>query len=281
MKVISTVKEMQEFSCELRRKGKRIGVVPTMGYLHNGHLSLIDVIKPHSDIIIVTIFVNPTQFAPNEDLEKYPRNLVRDKKLCEDRNVDVVFIPNETEMYSLNNSTWVTEESLSQTLCGKSRPTHFKGVTTIVTKLFNITLPDVAVFGQKDYQQVSIIKKMVKDLNFPIKIVIAPIIREEDGLAMSSRNKYLNREGRKDAVSIFNALNFAKSAINKEQSNIKEIIKEISLRITQTNGVVDYIEILNPKTLKPASKKDSDIIIAIAAKFGNTRLIDNMYISNP
>ena len=279
MKTVKTVEEMQAYSHEMQASGKRIALVPTMGYLHEGHLALVDAAHRHADIVVVSIFVNPTQFAPGEDLNSYPRNFERDCKLCKLRRVDAVFAPAAEEMYPEENTTWVTEESLTGVLCGESRPTHFRGVTTVVTKLFNIIMPDIAIFGEKDFQQAAVIKKMTKDLNFNIEIITVPIIREEDGLAMSSRNKYLSETERKQATSIYKALKRAEEAILAGGGNPKIITDEITRRITQNGGEIDYVAMMNPKTLQPVSDAASDTLIAVAAYFGNTRLIDNIVIS--
>ena len=249
MKIIRKTKEMQEFSDELRRAGKTIAVVPTMGFLHEGHLSLIDTArKSGADAVIVTIFVNPTQFGPNEDYDKYPRDFEHDRALCEAKNVDAVFAPEPSEMYCPDRSTWVVEEKLSQGLCAKTRPTHFRGVTTVVAKLFLATLPHIAVFGQKDGQQARVIKRMVRDLNFPIRIVISPIIREEDGLARSSRNKYLSEDEHKRALAISRGLFALKAAI----------------------------EAVSEETLEPIHEIRGKMMFPVAAYFGKTRLIDNI-----
>ena len=271
---------MQEYSRELRRNGKRTGFVPTMGFLHEGHLSLIDKAAENSDAVIVSIFVNPTQFAPNEDLDAYPRDFEQDCRLCELRGVDVVFAPSDSEMYPLKQTTWVTEESLTGTLCGKSRPMHFRGVTTVVSKLFNAVLPDIAVFGEKDYQQACIIKKMTKDLNFPVAIITSPIVREPDGLAMSSRNKYLSTEERKNALSINRALKTAEKAIRTGQTNSAKAAENIRKEVTEHGGIIDYIEIADAETLEPLREIRNNTLIAVAAIFGNTRLIDNTVLTN-
>jgi len=202
MRTIKTISEMQAFSGEARRSGKRIALVPTMGYLHEGHLSLMDKAAELAEVVVVSIFVNPTQFAPTEDFAAYPRDLERDSTRCERRGVHAIFSPDASEMYAPDASTWVVEERLSKGLCGLARPTHFRGVTTIVAKLFNAVLPDFAVFGQKDAQQAKVIQRMTRDLNFPVEIVVASIVREHDGLAMSSRNSYLSQAERQRALAI-------------------------------------------------------------------------------
>lgn len=271
---------MQDFSRQQQRRGKTIGVVPTMGYLHAGHLSLVNTAKENADIVIVTIFVNPTQFAPNEDLSSYPRDFERDCQLCEARGVTAIFAPEPEEMYAENCTTWVNETELSQVLCGKSRPTHFRGVTTIVTKLFNAVLPDIAIFGQKDAQQAAIICRMVRDLNFPVRIIVNPLIREPDGLAMSSRNRYLSKAERQQAPAIFQALQAAKVAI--EQYGIlntpESTVSDIRATIESAGGTVDYIQIMDNETLQPISQTTTEILIAVAVFFGKTRLLDNLII---
>ena len=279
MKILKTVEEMRAYRHKMHASGNRIAFVPTMGYLHEGHLALVDAAHCHADIVVVSIFVNPTQFAPGEDLNSYPRDFERDCKLCKQRHVDAVFAPSPGEMYPEENTTWVTEESLTGVLCGESRPTHFRGVTTVVTKLFNIVLPDIAIFGEKDFQQAAVIKKMTKDLNFPVDIITVPIVREEDGLAMSSRNKYLSETERKSATSIYKALKKAEERVLAGEHNPAAVIDEITLQITQNGGKIDYVAMMDPKTLKPLSNAASETLIAVAAYFGNTRLIDNIVIS--
>ncbi|MHB9139069.1 MAG: pantoate--beta-alanine ligase [Victivallaceae bacterium] len=279
MELIKTIAEMQRFSKNAARKGKKVGVVPTMGYLHDGHVALIKKARELSDIVIVTIFVNPTQFGPNEDLDKYPRDFERDWMLCEKNGADAIFAPAPDEMYCPDNSTWVTEEKLSQGLCGKSRPVHFRGVTTVVTKLFNATLPDVAVFGQKDAQQAMIIKRMARDLNFPVEIVVSPIVRETDGLAMSSRNKYLSADERMHALAISASLRDAEKMLKAEGGKALDgIAKKITERITASGGKIDYVEIRDAENLEQVSASTNAVLIAVAAFFGVTRLIDNVLV---
>lgn len=261
---------MQDCALKARRNGQRIGVVPTMGYLHDGHLSLIDQAVKQSDMVVVTIFVNPTQFGPNEDLDKYPRDFERDCALCEQHGAKVVFAPEPAAMYHPDHSTWVIEENLTGGLCGKSRPTHFRGVTTVVAKLFNAVLPDIAVFGQKDAQQALIIRRMVRDLNFPVEIVVAPLIREQDGLAMSSRNRYLSAEERKSALVISQTL------LSLERGNLDA--QSIRQQITDGGGKVDYVEILDADTLTEITDSTRQILVAVAVYFGSTRLIDNVLL---
>lgn len=279
MKVINNISEMREFSREEQRAGRSIAVVPTMGYLHEGHLSLVDTAFENADTVIVTIFVNPSQFGPGEDFDKYPRNTERDLTLCRERGVDAVFVPSMGDMYPEGFSTWVSEEKLSSGLCGRSRPSHFRGVTTVVSKLFNIVLPDVAVFGRKDYQQSAVIKRMVRDLNFPVRIITAPIVREKDGLAMSSRNKYLSAEERRKALSIYNSLKEAEKAVAEGERSSLALVRDIEGTITLAGGRVDYVEVLDAENLKSLDDVTGTVLVAVAAFFGNTRLIDNITVS--
>ena len=218
---------MQSFSSSIRQEGKQIGFVPTMGFLHEGHISLIRILRPQCDILIISIFINPTQFGPTEDLEKYPRDLEKDEGFCKKEEVDVIFYPNVKEIYPHNYLTYVNVEKISEVMCGSSRPGHFKGVATIVAKLFNIINPHLSIFGQKDYQQVRIIKQMTIDLNYDIKILTAPIVREKDGLALSSRNKYLSPEERKNATVIYRSLQLANDLVTSGINDAKKIKEEM------------------------------------------------------
>lgn len=279
MEIIKTIIDMQEYSRQARLDGKRIGVVPTMGYLHSGHTSLIDRARTEADVLIVTLFVNPTQFAPGEDLTDYPRDFKRDCELCETHGADVLFAPAPDEMYYPDQSVWINEEKLSQKLCGTSRPVFFRGVCTVVAKLFNITLPDFAVFGQKDAQQALIIKRMVRDLNFPVEVIICPLVREKNGMAMSSRNRYLNEDERRNALSISQALHHLERDIVKFHIHDKEkMMDAISKQITKAGGKIDYVSIYDAKTLDDVSEKSEKILIACAATFGKARLIDNVVL---
>lgn len=269
---------MQAFSRKAKRSGKRIALVPTMGYLHEGHLSLIDIARKSADVVVVSIFVNPTQFSPSEDLAAYPRDLKRDSELCEARGVDAVYTPEPREMYAPDASTWVVEESLSVGLCGRSRPTHFRGVTTVVAKLFNAALPDLAVFGQKDAQQVMVIKRMTRDLDFPVEIIVAPIIREPDGLAMSSRNVYLSQEERRRALSISRSLKEVAGLAQTGEESAARLADVVASRIKEAEGQVDYVEIVDAGSFQPVEKIKGHALVAVAARFGKTRLIDNTII---
>ena len=278
MKVIESVEEMQAYADEARAANKRIGLVPTMGYLHEGHMGLVDRARLENEIVVVSIFVNPTQFAPGDDLEAYPRDFEADKKKCEEANVDIIFYPPEKEMYPNINLTWVDVDIITKPLCGASRPDHFKGVATVVSKLFNIIKPHKAYFGQKDYQQSLVIRKMAKDLNFDVKIVTCPIARGKDGLAMSSRNKYLNEKERQEAIILNQALERAKWIIAKGQTRSATIIFEIKQMINDTSGEIDYIEIRNAKNLDKLEVIQGTVLIALAIKFGKARLIDNIIV---
>lgn len=276
MKVIKSIDEMRQWSHSLHLESKTISLVPTMGYLHEGHLSLIRKALELGDKLVVSIFINPTQFAPGEDFNKYPKNIEGDIDLCKSEKVDAIFIPDKNSIYLPNHQTYVNNEKVNRILCGRSRPDHFKGVITIVAKLLNIIDPDFAVFGQKDAQQVTIIKNMVIDLNFKTRIIIEPIIREKDGLAMSSRNKYLSKQQRESALIISKCLSFAEEAFKNNTKNTTNLKTEI---IQMINNVatckVDYVEFVNAATLEQNFKKGDRILLAIAVTVGKTRLIDN------
>ena len=286
MNIISTIKEMQQTSKNAQNAGLTIAVVPTMGCLHEGHISLIEKAKKVANFVIVTIFVNPTQFGENEDFSEYPRTFAEDSAICKNLAVDVIFAPNNDDMYPKDASTWVEEVQLSKSLCGKSRLGHFRGVTTVVTKLFNATLPDKAVFGQKDAQQALIIKRMIRDLNFPIEMIISPTVREEDGLARSSRNRFLSEQQRANAPFINTALKEIKSQLIAPHNDISimKLKNNFCTKMTDIQGVIDYIEIIDANSLAEISQKQLqklekvDILVAIAVFFGNTRLIDNELI---
>jgi pantoate--beta-alanine ligase len=282
MKLISSISEMQSLAEALRSEKKKIAVVPTMGALHEGHLSLVRIAKQNADVVITTIFVNPTQFAPNEDFYNYPRNLERDKELLQKENTDIIFAPSLQEMYANNFFTYIEVEKFGTMLEGKFRPTHFKGVTTIVAKLFNCTKPHIAIFGQKDAQQVFIIQQMTRDLNFDVQIIVAPIVRESDGLAMSSRNVYLNTQERNDATILFQSLQRAENLISNGERNSSSIKNEMVKIISSKQSVtaIDYISITNENTLDELETLSSGnkILISLAVRFGNTRLIDNTVI---
>jgi len=280
MEIIKTTAEMRRTARRWLADGKRIGLVPTMGALHEGHLSLLDIIRPHCDVLITSIFVNPTQFGPNEDLNLYPRDLEGDIAKLSARRCDVVFAPDTDQMYPAGYRTFVTLENLERKLCGASRPGHFRGVATIVAKLFNITKCQVAVFGQKDYQQSVILKKMVKDLDMDVKIQVAPIVREPDGLAMSSRNAYLSPSERKQAVVLSQALELADDLVNSgnlDGGGIRNAM--ISLILKQPDAVIDYVSVVDPDTLEDVSQVHGTVVAALAVKFGRARLIDNRILN--
>jgi len=283
MRIVSKAAAMQKLAQQWKRRGVRIGFVPTMGYLHAGHLSLVREARKRvgkTGKVVVSIYVNPTQFAPTEDLAKYPRDLKRDLKLCREAGVDVVFTPSDAGIYpgkSENGfSTYVVEGKLSQTMEGASRPMHFRGVTTVVAKLFNFVLPEVAVFGQKDFQQAAIIKRMVADLNFPVKMIVAPTLREADGLAMSSRNKFLDVEQRAQAVILFHALRAASLAVKRKPVSAARLKADLKEFITAAPlARLDYVEFFNPEALAPVAQVERGVQMALAVFVGKTRLIDN------
>ena len=298
MRIVTSVAAMQRLALKWKRRGTPIGFVPTMGYLHEGHVSLIR--KARRSVgkhgaVVVSVYVNPTQFAPSEDLANYPRDLPRDKKLCRDAGVDVLFTPDDKQMYlqagslrrdepkaqradPANYSTFVVEENLSRGMEGESRPAHFRGVTTVVAKLFNIVLADVAVFGAKDFQQAAVVKRMARDLNFPVKIVVAPTVREADGLALSSRNKYLSPAEREQAVALWQAIGQARQAVRDMKGPIPASRLKAELRWlieTRPAARVDYLEFFDPETLQPVANATRGIQMALAVFVGKTRLIDN------
>jgi pantoate--beta-alanine ligase len=280
MKICNTISDMRAASRVARRDGKRLGFVPTMGALHEGHVSLVRAAKAKSDVVAVSIFVNPLQFGPNEDLAKYPRTFERDRDLLEKEAVDILFAPTPEEMYSAGAVTCVTVEGLSEKLCGKSRPGHFRGVTTVVAKLFHIVEPDLAFFGQKDAAQATIIGHMVRDLNLPVEIVVCPIVRESDGLAMSSRNAYLSSQQRKSALVLHRALTEVKRRFDQGGRNAHALIEVAKQVLAQEHAVrLDYFEIVDPATLDPVQELTSTALVAVAAFVGNTRLIDNILLS--
>ncbi|HEX2983916.1 MAG TPA: pantoate--beta-alanine ligase [Ignavibacteriales bacterium] len=282
IKIITTVKDMHEFSRQAKKAGKRIGFVPTMGYLHEGHMSLIRKAKELSDIVVVSVFVNPTQFGPNEDFAKYPRDFERDKKLIEDNGGTAIFYPTPEEIYGQNFQTYVSLDELPKTLEGEFRPSHFKGVTTVVSILFNCVSPDVAVFGQKDAQQAAIIKRMTKDLKFDCEIIEAPIVREQDGLALSSRNIYLSASERKDALVLSKSLFHADALIKKGEKSAANLIQEMTAIINSVaTSKLDYVSIVDAETFVAVKtlEKGKEYYFLIACRIGATRLIDNMKIT--
>lgn len=279
MKIVSTINEVREQVKEWKKEGNTIGFVPTMGYLHEGHASLIDAARKNNGKVVVSIFVNPIQFGPNEDLDSYPRDLEHDAKLCEEHGVDLIFHPTPEEMYEDNFYTFVDMDVLTKELCGLSRPVHFRGVCTVVSKLFNIVTPDNAYFGQKDAQQLAIIKRMVKDLNMPLSIHGCPIIREEDGLAKSSRNTYLSPESRKQAVILSKAIFLGKKMVEDGERDAAKIKKAMTDLInTMPLATIDYVEIVDGMTMQSIDTLKGDILCAIAVNIGGeARLIDNFH----
>lgn len=283
MNIISSVREMQLEAERLRHAGKKIAVVPTMGFLHEGHLSLMRIARTY-DIVMSTIFVNPTQFAPHEDFSKYPRNLERDSELAESAGTDILFTPSISEIYQQNHRTFIDVEKLTTVLEGKSRPTHFRGVTTIVAKLFNITKPHVGVFGQKDVQQVVVIQRMIRDLNFDIEILVGPTVREPDGLAMSSRNVFLSESERAQSTVLFRSLRHAEELLRSGERHVSRIVSAMNEMIThQPSAKIDYLSIADVTSLEELSdvQERSNLVISLAVWFGTTRLIDNIQVSLP
>ena len=279
MQVLTSIDEMQSLAGELRNQGKTIGLVPTMGYLHEGHMSLVDLMRDRADVVILSIFVNPTQFGVGEDLEKYPRDLNRDLELCGNRQVDLVFAPEDSQMYPSGYSTFVSEEDVGKGLCGQARPTHFRGVTTVCAKLFNLCLPDFVALGQKDAQQVVVLKKMITDLNFPIEVVVGPIVREPDGLAMSSRNEYLQPRQREGASCLFRSMQAAKLLVEeKGVTNVERVKSEVMSVLSQNSLVrVNYVEVVDRETMQPEREVESGrSLVVVAAWLNEVRLIDNL-----
>ncbi|MBF0708973.1 pantoate--beta-alanine ligase [Alkalihalobacillus hwajinpoensis] len=276
MKIIKTINEMQSFSKQAMRSGQKIGFVPTMGYLHEGHMSLVGEAVKQNDCVIMSVFVNPLQFGPNEDFDRYPRDLKRDEELASQAGVDVLFYPGVTEMYPKERTTKLTVQERVNTLCGESRPGHFDGVATVVLKLLQITLPDRAYFGMKDAQQVAVIKGLVDDFNVPVEIVPCPIIREKDGLAKSSRNVYLTPTERKEAIQLSRSLSAASKALSDGEINPERIKDIVSTYLSETSGSIDYVEVLAYPALEKVDVITEDVIIAVAVQFSAARLIDNI-----
>lgn len=281
MDVLHDVTQVREFVGHRRRQGRRIGCVPTMGALHSGHVSLIDECRKHVDETVVTIFVNPTQFGQGEDFDKYPRPLDADLAKCRSAGASCVYLPDRTSLYPVDYDTWVQVDRLTRILEGECRPSHFRGVTTIVCKLFNIVQADVACFGAKDYQQQTVIRRMVRDLNIPTEIVVCPTIREPDGLAMSSRNVYLSKEERQVALSLSRALRLAEDRIAGGVMNLNAIEEEMQRELTAAGVRVQYAVIRHPDTLEPLTAMPSHVVALIAGFVGQTRLIDNLTIRVP
>lgn len=279
MKLVKTIRELKQELEPIRRSGVTVGFVPTMGYLHEGHLSLMRKSVEECGFTVVSIFVNPTQFGPGEDYDRYPRDLERDLSMCESVGVDLVFAPGVSEMYEPDACTRVTVSGLTQNLCGRSRPGHFDGVTTVVCKLFNMVRPDRAYFGQKDAQQVAVVRRMVRDLNIPVEVREMPTIREPDGLAMSSRNVYLSPDQRRAALSLHRSLRTAADMIEKGERSAAKI-RERMIDIILSSGLaeLDYVEIVDADSLRNIDTLKGEVLIAVAVKFGQTRLIDNIKV---
>jgi len=279
VKTTSHIPELREIIALEKKRGKNIAFVPTMGFLHRGHLALIEQAKQTDAFVVLSIFVNPLQFGPKEDLSRYPRDLERDARLVEEAGVDALFHPTVEEMYPLPMVTFVEVDKLNTVLCGATRPGHFRGVATVVSKLFNIVQPDMAFFGQKDYQQYLIIERMVRDLNLPIEICPVPIVREKDGLAMSSRNIYLTSEQRQEALILSKSLNAAEISLRAGQRSAREIERQLRERITlESHGVIDYVEVRDAGDLSEVTDIKRPVLLALAVKFGTTRLIDNKVV---
>ena len=279
MIIIKNIFELRNVLNRTRAKGKTIGFVPTMGAFHEGHLSLMRVAKKDNDLCVVSIYVNPTQFGPKDDFKKYPRDLQRDSSMAKKENVDILFVPSDNVIYSKSYLTYIDVKNISQPLCGRFRPGHFKGVATVVAKLLNIVQPDVMYLGQKDAQQVAVLKKMVEDLNFPVKVSVVATRRETDGLAMSSRNKYLSPQDRQEAVVLYKALQQAIRMIQKGERSQAKIKAAIRFLITsQSSGEIQYVECVDADNLAELKRLQGNVLIALAVFFGKTRLIDNVFI---
>jgi len=280
MKICHTIDEMRATRHAARRKGKTVGLVPTMGALHEGHLSLVRMARAQCDLVVVSIFINPLQFGPHEDLAKYPRNFDRDRDLLEREGVEVIFAPTVEEMYPAGAITYVTVEALSDKLCGRSRPGHFRGVTTVVSKLFHVVEPDQAFFGQKDAAQSAIIRRMVRDLNIPVQVVIGPIVREPDGLAMSSRNAYLDAPQRLSALVLHRSLLAVQERFDRGERKVQALIEAGKQVFAEDPSVrLDYFEIVDPETLDPVDRLSHSALVAVAAFVGKARLIDNVVLT--
>jgi len=282
MQVAETIAEIRACVAEARKAGKRVGFVPTMGALHAGHASLIDAAAARCDYVVVSIFVNPTQFGPGEDFNRYPRPFDKDVAVCEEHGADAMFAPSAAEMYPRENLTWVNVEKLSEPLCGRFRPGHFRGVATVCTKLFNIVGPDVAFFGQKDGQQAAIIRRMVRDLNMPLEIVVCPTVREPDGLAMSSRNQYLSPGERKDAAVVYRSLCRGRELIGAGERDVDVIRARMQETLEEVASMsVEYIGVVDAETLEDLDRVRGRVLVAVAVHLARTRLIDNILVDVP
>jgi pantoate--beta-alanine ligase len=279
MEIITSPEELQRV-CLAHKKNKIIGLVPTMGFFHQGHLSLMDWTREQCDILVVSLFVNPSQFGPGEDLDAYPRDEERDARLAEEHGADILFMPPAGSMYAGDHATWVEVPDLAKGLCGKTRPVHFRGVATVVTKLFNLVQPDVAAFGEKDRQQLAIIKRMVRDLNIPVRVAGRPIVREPDGLALSSRNAYLTAEERVQAPSLYAGLRAAGDWIGEGERRTGVVRERIAALYAQhlPAGRLDYFEAVDPNSMQPISVINGPVVLAVALYLGKARLIDNILV---
>ena len=279
MKIVTSLSDMHSLAASIRREGKTIGIVPTMGFLHEGHLSLVRRAREECDIVVVSIFVNPTQFGPNEDFGHYPRDTEGDRKKCESAGVNIIFMPTAEEMYPEKPTVFIMVEGLSDILEGAIRPGHFRGVATVVAKLFNIVNPHKAFFGQKDFQQCVVIKRMVKGLNMDVEVVVLPIVREKGGLAMSSRNSYLSADDRRAATVIYRALSAARDLFISGTKEPEKLKKKMRAVLFMEPGVgIDYVVVSDPETLEPLDTASSNMVLLVAARVGKTRLIDNLII---
>jgi pantoate--beta-alanine ligase len=279
MEVAKTIASVREKVKAARNQGQKVGLVPTMGALHIGHIALIERAVKECDYVVVSIFVNPTQFCPGEDLEKYPCPLEADLEICEKGGVDVVFTPTTEQMYGKASLTWVTVEKLTEPLCGRFRPGHFRGVTTVCAKLFNIVQPDIAYFGQKDGQQAIVIKKMVADLNIPIQVVVCPTVREPDELAVSSRNQYLTEQQKKDATLIYKSLKKCHELVEDGITDTKSITAQMREILNQAPSIkIEYVSILDAETLQEIDSVDRQVLAAVAVRIGQAKLIDNILL---
>ncbi|AQQ70395.1 Pantothenate synthetase [Limihaloglobus sulfuriphilus] len=281
MDIAEKIEEIKVLTRKARTSGKSIGFVPTMGALHAGHVSLIEAACSRTDYVVVSIFVNPVQFSPGEDLENYPRTLEDDRAKCQSAGADLIFVPSVKEMYPDKLQSWVeVEGQLTENLCGKSRPGHFRGVTTVCAKLFNIVMPDIAFFGRKDAQQAAVLKKMVKDLNMPLQLQVCPIIREKSGLAMSSRNKYLSDKERQDAAVLYQSLVKCREMVDSGTRNARLLVDTMRKMISNVDGAeIDYIQIVDPDTLEDVDTVEKQAMAALAVKIGPARLIDNIMLN--
>jgi len=279
MITIESISEMQQWSLQQKAAGRTIAFVPTMGFLHEGHFSLLVEGRKRSDLLVLSIFVNPAQFGVGEDLDTYPRDLVADTRLAVKAGVDVLFIPSTTQMYPRGYASWVDVEGITEVLCGASRPGHFRGVTTVVNKLFNLVQPDLALFGNKDFQQLAVIRRMALDLNLPIQIVGMPIVREPDGLALSSRNSYLSPDERRQALTLSTAISVARQAVTDGLRDSAEILTRARARIEMNPAArIDYLQICHQFSLQDQTQIDADSVLLLAVFIGKTRLIDNSFL---